>query len=118
MPKLEIASDEAWLDCLGVSPKAEDISGDEYVRELRIPVTDAEQVQITWDVTEDSVRVCHHRDGRIVFDLFREMATLLTVAKTGLGAELIIESGSNGWSGRARIQVSPAVSIEDTLLRS
>jgi hypothetical protein len=83
VPKLEVASDEAWQDCLGVSPQTEDISGDEYVRELRIPVTAAEQVQITWDVTDDSVRVRHHRDGRIVSDLFREMATLLTVAKLG-----------------------------------
>ncbi|MBL7259327.1 hypothetical protein [Paractinoplanes lichenicola] len=118
MPELEVASDEAWLDCLGVSPKTEGISGGEYVRELRIPVTDAEQVQITWDVTDDSVRVRHHRDGGIVFDMFREMATLLTVAKTGLGAEVILESGSSGWSGRARIQILPAVFIEDTLLRS
>jgi hypothetical protein len=118
VPKLEVVSDEAWLHCLGVSPRTEEISGDEYVRELRIPVTDAEQVQITWDLTDDSVRVRHHRDGRVVFDLFRELATLLTVVRKEVGAELIIEYGSNGWSGRARIQVLPAVFVEDTLLRS
>jgi hypothetical protein len=53
-----------------------------------------------------------------VFDLFREMATLLRVDKTGLGVEILMEYGSNGWSGRARIQVLPAICIEDTLLRS
>ncbi|WP_250030262.1 hypothetical protein [Paractinoplanes maris] len=94
------------------------MTGDEFVRELRFPVSDVEEVQITWDVTDDSVRVRHRRDGRVVCDLFREMATLLTVAGTGPGAEVIVEYGSDGWSGRARIQVLPAVVIEDTLLRS
>jgi hypothetical protein len=118
VPKLEVAADQAWLACLGVLPETEAVSGDEYVRELRVPIADAEEVQITWDVTDDSVRVRHHRDGRIVSDLFREMATLLTVAGTGSVGEVIIEYGSNGMSGRARIQVLPAVLIEDTLLRS
>lgn len=83
-----------------VSRRTQDISGDEYVRQLRVPVTDAEQGEIPWDVTDDSVRVPHHRDGRIVLDLFREMATLLTVVRTALGPEAIIEYGANGWSGR------------------
>src|SRR5512142_2720344 len=118
MPKLDVAADEDWLACLGVSPETEGVSGDEYVQELRVPISDAEEVQVTWDVTDDSVRVRHHRGGRIVFDLFREMATLLTVAGTGSVAEVIIEYGSNGWSGRARIQVLPEVLIKDTLVRS
>ncbi|MBU2664198.1 hypothetical protein KOI35_11915 [Actinoplanes bogorensis] len=118
MAELVVADDEAWRDCLGVSPMAEDISGDEYVRELRIPGPDAELVQVTWDVTDDSVRIRHHRDGRIVADLFREMATLLTVARTGLGAEVILEYGSDGWLGRARVRVRPTVLIDDQVLRS
>lgn len=118
MPKLEVAADKAWAACLGVSPETHDVSGDEYVREVRVPIADAEEVRITWDVTEDSVRVRHHRDGRIVSDLFREMATLLTVTETGSVREVVIEYGSDGWSGRARIQVFPAVLIEDTVLRS
>lgn len=118
MPKLEVADDQAWLACLGVPPDTEEISGDEYVRELTVPVTDAEEVQITWDVTDDSVGIRHRRDGRVVSDLFREMATLLTVTGTGSVGEVLIEYGSNGWSGRARVQVLPAVLIEDRLLRS
>ncbi|MGK5682694.1 hypothetical protein [Actinoplanes sp. URMC 104] len=118
MPNLEVAADEAWLACLGVAPGTEDVSGDEYVRELRVPVAEGEEVQITWDVTDDSVRVRHRRGGRVVADLFREMATLLTVAATGSGAEIVLEYGSLGWSGRARIEVLPAVRVEDTVLRS
>jgi hypothetical protein len=118
VPKLEVAADQNWLDCLGVSPEAEVVSDDEYVRGARVPIADAEEVQFTWDLTDDSVRVRHHRDGQIVSDLFREMATLLTVIESGPATEVIIEYGSDGWSGRARIQVLPAVLIEDKLLRS
>ena len=118
MPKLEVATDHAWAACLGVSPEIEPVPGDEYVREVRVPVADAEEVQITWDVTDGSVRVRHHRRGSIVSDLFREMATLLTVTGTGSVGEVVIEYGSDGWSGRSRIQVLPAVLIEDTVLRS
>lgn len=118
MPELEVAADQAWAACLGVSPGPEQVSGDEYVREVRVPVADAEEVRITWDVTDGSVRVRHVRHGRILSDLFREMATLLTVTGTGSVGEVVIEYGSDGWSGRARIQVLPAVLIEDTVLRS
>lgn len=118
MSRLEVADDKSWLACLGVLPATEEVSGDEFVQEVRVPVTDTEEVQITWDVTDDSVRVRHRRDGRIVSDLFRETATLLTVAGTGSIAEIFIEYGAGGCSGRARIQVLPAVVIEDALLRS
>ena len=75
-----------------------------------VPVADAEEVQSTWDVTDDSVRVRHHRDGRIVSGLFRETATLLTVTGTGSAAGVVIEYGSDGRIGRARVQVFPRLS--------
>jgi hypothetical protein len=54
----------------------------------------------------------------MVSDLYREMATLLTVARTGSAREVIIEYGSGDWFGRARVQVRPEVLIKDTVLRS
>ena len=81
-------------------------------------VEDPEEVLITWDVTDDSVRVRHRRDGTNVSNLFRELATLLTVTGTGSVVEVIIEYGSNGWTGRSRIQVRPEIVIEDKLVRS
>lgn len=64
------------------------------------------------------VRVRHQRNGIIVCDLFREMAARLTVVGTGSAGEIIVEYGSSGWSGRARVQVLPEVRIEDEVLRS
>ncbi|GAB2577453.1 hypothetical protein Aab01nite_11670 [Paractinoplanes abujensis] len=51
-------------------------------------------------------------------DLFRETATKLTVTATGSTGEVIVDYGSTGWSGWARVRVLPTVEIEDTLLRS
>jgi hypothetical protein len=116
--QLDVAEDQAWLAALGVLPHAEKVSGDEFVRELIVPVSDTEEVRVTWDVTDSSVRVRHQRNGTIVCDLFREMATRLTVVGTGSKGEVIVEYGSTEWSGRARIQVLPDVVIEDSVLRS
>ena len=99
-------------------PDAEAVSGDEYVRELVYPVTGSEAVQVTWDVTDNSVRVRHRRGGVIVTDLHREMATLLTVAGVGETAEILLEYGSGGYQGRTRVRLVPEVHIEDTFLRS
>lgn len=46
------------------------------------------------------------------------MATLLTVAGVGEMAEILVEYGSAGHSGRTRVRVTPEVLIEDTFLRS
>lgn len=118
MSRLEVADDQAWVAALGVMPQTEDVSGDEYVRELVVPVSDSEDVRITWDVTDDSVRVRHWRNGSVVCDLFRETATRLTVVGTGSAGEVIVEYGSSGWSGRTRVKVLPEVRIEDGVLRS
>lgn len=118
MPVLEVADDESWLASLGVFPQTEGATGDDYVRELRIPVGDAEEVQITWDVTDSSVRVRHHRSDVIVSDLFREFATFLTVVSRGPVKEVIIEYGIAGVTGRSRIQVAPSVLIVDEVLRA
>jgi hypothetical protein len=114
----EVADDATWLAALGVMPQPERISGDECVREVVVPVSDSEEVQITWDEIDSSVRVRHWRNGSLVCDLFREMATRLTVVGTGSVGEVILEYGSSGWSGRARVHVLPQVQIEDGVLRS
>ncbi|WP_146246141.1 hypothetical protein [Actinoplanes xinjiangensis] len=75
MPGLKVADDAAWRDAFGVVPQTEGVSGDEYVRELRIPTDAAEELHITWDVTDDSVRVRHRRADSVVVDLYREQAT-------------------------------------------
>jgi hypothetical protein len=115
---LRVADDETWWTALGVVPAAEARSGDELVRELIYPVTDSGAVHVTWDVTDSSVRVRHRRAEATVTDLFREMATLVTVAGTAAMAEILIEYGSPAYSGRLRVRVFPEVHVEDTLVRS
>jgi hypothetical protein len=108
VPRLEVADDQTWLASVGVIPRTEEVTDDESVRELRM----------TWDINDRSVRVRHHRSGEIVTDLYRDLATLLTVVRTGAAREIIIEYGSTGWSGHTRIQLRPHVLVEDKVLRS
>ena len=119
MTSLQVADDEAWWTALGVEPGAEAVSGDEFVREVVCTVTgSSETVLVTWDVTDNSVRIRHRRGDVVVTDVHREMATLLTVAGVGETAEILLEYGSAGHSGRTRVRVTPEVLIEDTFLRS
>ena len=118
MPNLAVADEQAWLAALGVLPQPEESSANDFVQELVVPVSDSEEVRITWDVIDDSVRVRHHRGGTIVCDLFREMATVLTVSSQGATREVIVEYGLTGCRGRTRVQVIPEVKIEDAVFRS
>lgn len=118
MTSLQVADDEAWWASLGVAPAVATVSGDEFVREVVYPVTgSSETVHVTWDVTENSVRIRHRRGDVVVTDLHREMATLLTVGGIGESAEILLEYGLAGCSGRTRVRLTPEVLIEDTFLR-
>ncbi|NYI47029.1 hypothetical protein BJ993_004109 [Nocardioides aromaticivorans] len=118
MPNLQVTDEQAWLAALGVMPQVEESSGDDFVQELIVPIADSEELRITWDLTDDSVRIRHQRGGSIVSDLFREMATLLTVLRQDAVREVVVEYGSTGWAGRTRVQVLPEVRIHDEVLRS
>ncbi|MEU4562738.1 hypothetical protein AB0F72_30540 [Actinoplanes sp. NPDC023936] len=107
VPGLEVADDAAWLDAFGVVPQTEEVSGDEYVRELRISTDVAEELHITWDVTDDSVRVRHRRADRVVVDLYREHATLLRTERNGTITALVMEYGTSDTVGLVRVQVTP-----------
>jgi hypothetical protein len=116
VPELEVAEDTAWLDAFGVVPHTEEISGDEYVRELRVPIDAADELHVTWDVTDDSVRVRYRRADSIVADLYREGATFLGVERNGSITALIMEYRTTDAVGCTRIQVTPVVVVEDKFL--
>lgn len=118
MPNLALPDDDAWLTTFGELPRTEEASGDEFVQEIVLRSSDAEELHITWDEMHCSVRVRHRKDGRIVADLFRELATRITVSDEGSGCQVLVEYGGVGWFGEAHIQVFPNVVIEDRLLRS
>jgi hypothetical protein len=118
VPGLEVADDAAWLDAFGVLPQTEEVSGDEYVRELRISTHVAEELHVTWDITHDSVRVRHRRADVVVVDLYREQATLLRAERNGTTTALVMEYSTSDAVGRIRVQVAPEVVIEDKFLRT
>jgi hypothetical protein len=53
----------------------------------------------------------------MVLDLYRELSTRLLVDRHGGRTSLVVEYGAPEAIGRTRIQVIPAVVVEDTLLR-
>lgn len=118
MPRLEVADDNAWLDAFGLKPRTEEVTGDEFVKELRIPAGATEELHLTWDVTDDSVRVRLRKAGRVVVDLYREQTTLLGVERDGSVTTVIIEYRTTDTAGRAHIQVTPEIAIEDKVLRT
>lgn len=119
MRSLDIADDEAWWTVLGIVPADQADAGDAYVREVVYPVNDdGETVHVTWHEVDASVRIRHRRGDAVVTDLYREMATLLTVARDGGSAVIILEYGAAGQSGRTRVRLAPEVLVEDAVLRS
>ncbi|WP_410675928.1 hypothetical protein [Amycolatopsis sp. cmx-4-68] len=52
-----VADDEAWLTVFGVVPRAEETSDETWVREVQVPVSATEELHVSWDVVERSVRV-------------------------------------------------------------
>ncbi|WP_212840210.1 hypothetical protein [Catellatospora sp. IY07-71] len=118
MSPLDVAPDDAWLSLLGVAPQTEEISGDEYVRELRFPITDTDELHLTWDQTDQSVRIRLNSGTAVVVDLFREQATLLTAEVNGTQRFIVLKYRAEGCTGTTRVQVQPAFAITDTFLRT
>jgi hypothetical protein len=113
-----VAADDDWLVSLGVLPLTEEASGDDYVRELRLPINDAEELHLTWDETDQSVRVRLRRGPEVIVDLYREQATLLTTEADGPRRYVVLEYRAGGYAGRTRVQVRPAFAMQDSLLRA
>jgi hypothetical protein len=117
VPVLEVSEDAWWLDAFGVVPQTEDVTCDEYVREVRIPADGGEELHVTWDTTDASVRIRFGRSGTVLLDLYRESASrVLVEVAPGLTA-LVVEYGSAESVGRVRVQITPKVAVEDTFLR-
>jgi hypothetical protein len=66
MEVLVVAEEDAWLASLGVSPQIEEVSGDDYVREVRFPISGSEELHVTWDTTHQSVRLRYKRGGEVI----------------------------------------------------
>ena len=113
-----IAEDDVWLVTFGAVPQTEETSGDEFVRELRIPLSATEELHLTWDVIHQSVRFRYVRAAEVVVHLYREGATLLTVGDHETGPIVVLEYQADGCRGRAHVQTRPNFAVKDTLLGS
>lgn len=74
-----VAEDDLWSSVFDVLPRTEEASGDDFVREVKIPLSEAEELHLTWDVVHRSVRIRYRRESDVVVDVFRELATVLTI---------------------------------------
>ncbi|WP_370963779.1 hypothetical protein [Amycolatopsis sp. cg9] len=113
-----IAEDDVWLSAFGAVPQTEEASGDDFVRELRIPVSVTEELHLTWDVNHRSVRFRYARATKAVTDLYREGATLLTVGDQESGAMVVLKYRADGCRGRTCVRTQPAFALKDTFLWS
>jgi hypothetical protein len=78
VPVLEVPDDATWIEVLGVLPQTEDVSGDEYVREVRIPAGSGEELLVTWDITDASVRLRYASSGEVLVDLYSRHGLRIT----------------------------------------
>jgi hypothetical protein len=113
-----VADDEAWLSVFGVIPQAEEASGEKWVREVRIPVSATEELHVSWDVVERSVRVRWKRASEVIVDVYREQATLPTVDDHKNGPVVLVEYHARECSGRTLGQTRPNLALKDTFLRT
>ncbi len=112
-----VADDEAWLSVFGVVPQVEEASGEKWVREVLVRVSATEELHVSWDVVERSVRVRWKRASEVVVDVYREQATLLAVDDRKKGPLVLVEYHAEGCHGRTLVQTRPNLVLKDTFLR-
>ena len=118
MPTLDVADDDFWLTWLGVVPQASEVSGDDFVQELRVPISESEELHVTWDITADSVRIRYRLGDEIVVDVLRELATLLTVEVIASEKTVVLEYSAEGAHGRTLFRVAPSFAMSDSFLKA
>ncbi|UKD51082.1 hypothetical protein L3Q65_24450 [Amycolatopsis sp. FU40] len=112
-----VAEDDVWLSVFGVLPQFEGISGDDFVREVKAPVSETEELHITWDAADRSVRIRYKRHAEVIVDIYRAHATLLTIENHETGPAVVVEYRTEGSHGRTLLRTQPAFTLKDTFLR-
>jgi hypothetical protein len=113
-----IADDDVWLSAFGAAPQTEEASGDDFVREVRVPLSATEELHVTWDVIHQSVPFRYARAAEVVVDIFRERATLLTVDDNEAGTVVILEYHADDCHGQAQVRTRPTFALKDTFLQT
>lgn len=114
-----VHDDDDWLRCFGVLPQTHSASDEEWVRELTLYVSDTEQVLLTWDVHDESVRLSYSvGSDRPLVEVFREKVLSLTADRRGTVATVEVAWGTDSLAGRTIVTITPAFHLHDTLLRT
>ncbi len=113
-----VADDDVWLSAFGVLPQAEEASGDDWVREVRAPVSVTGELHLSWDVINQSVRVRYTLASDLIVDVYREQATLLTVDDRKTGPVVVLEYYAEGCRGRTIVRTQPTLALTDIFLRT
>jgi hypothetical protein len=109
-----LPDDDEFIEALGVAPEAIDFSGTSRVLSLDTEAGDA--IRLTFDAPGRSFALRWDRQGACMITLFREEAARLSVHGGPEGTWLTVDFASESLSGQLRIQIWPAVSVEDRLL--
>ncbi|MFD5092371.1 hypothetical protein ACFWMR_17345 [Amycolatopsis thailandensis] len=113
-----VAEDEVWLSAFGVLPHTEAVSGDHLVREVRLPLSESEELHVTWDLTAWSVRVQYSRASDVIVDVYREQVSLVTIDDHRSGPVLEVDYHAEGGRGRMSVRTRPAFALADTFVRT
>ncbi|MGV9299238.1 hypothetical protein [Amycolatopsis sp. NPDC003676] len=113
-----VAEDEAWFSVFDVLPQAEEATGDDFVREVRIPVSETEELHLSWDAMHRSVRFRYRRAADVVVDVYREHATLLTIEIRDTGPVVVAEYRADGCRGRTSVRLRPTFALADVFLQT
>lgn len=115
--QMVVAESEVWDQTFGVQPQPEESSGGSFVREVRIPINESDELHLTWDAVDRSVRVRRLHGAAVGLDLYREGATLITLESSATNKTVILEYGVDGYTGHMRIDLVPTFALRDVLLR-
>jgi hypothetical protein len=88
------------------------------VQEVRVPISESEELHVTWDITADSVRIRYRLRDEIVVEVFRELTTLLTVEVSASEKTVVLEYRAEDARGRTLFRVAPSFAMSDSFLQA
>ena len=112
---MDVADDAEWIKHFGEAPETEAISGDEYVREIRLEPQAGELLHLTWDVTTEDLRIRWYVAGVCIVDVLRErILQLFPHARQGQTGVLASYERDGSCDAAVFVQVWPGFRLFDS----
>jgi hypothetical protein len=106
-------SDDEWLRAFGVVPTDEEVTGDDLVREVKIPIVDDGLLHLTSDVADGSVRVRWYIGDVRVVDVFRQSVSSIKIESPERGVTQVRAAFGDSRSTDLLVTVWPRFRMED-----